>query len=255
MSLPKISIITPSFNQGKFIEETILSVINQNYPNLEYIIIDGGSTDNTIDIIKKYENKISYWISEKDKGQSDAINKGFKVASGEIIGWLNSDDLYLRPDISRNDEKSTLLCVAEAFTKNPEIDLIYGDVENFNDKGETEYYHVNEFEPLDFLKRVSIHQPSVFWRKKIIEETGYLDENLHYTMDYDLWMRIFFTYKTLKINKIISKFRIHNSSKTNSNPKDMYMEYRKVFSRFICSIEKTKYIELLKELRIYDNSE
>src|SRR4051812_48252088 len=95
MNLPKISIVTPTLNQGNFIEETILSVIGQNYPNLEYIILDGGSTDNTIEIIKKYEKHLAYWSSEPDKGQSDAINKGFKIATGDILGWINSDDYYM----------------------------------------------------------------------------------------------------------------------------------------------------------------
>ncbi|GAG62509.1 unnamed protein product [marine sediment metagenome] len=118
LSWPRISVITPSYNQGRFLEKTILSVLNQNYPNLEYIIIDGGSTDESINIIKKYENYIDYWVSEKDRGQADALNKGFKKATGDIIGWQNSDDIYL---------PSVFLKIAELFKQNPKIDIIYGN--------------------------------------------------------------------------------------------------------------------------------
>src|SRR5690606_10615120 len=119
--LPKISIVTPSYNQGQFIEETILSIISQNYPNLEYIIIDGGSTDNTVDIIKKYENHLKYWVSEADKGQADAINKGLQHCTGDIFNWINSDD-YL--------ESNSLFTIANAY--NPAIDNnVAGNVRNF----------------------------------------------------------------------------------------------------------------------------
>lgn len=241
---PKISIITPSFNQGQYLEETITSVLDQNYPALEYIIIDGGSTDSSQDIIKKYENRLSYSIIEKDTGQSNAINKGFRRATGDIIAWLNSDDMYF-PD--------TLHTVASIFKNNPEVDLIYGDVEQFYENGRTEYYAVKDFEPLDFLSRVSIHQPSVFWRREILNEIGLLDETLHYLMDYDLWMRIFFNYKTLKVNKLLSRFRIHHQSKTNNNAPALYLDYRKVFSRFIHSCSNIEGESILKSLDIYDN--
>ena len=123
---PKISIITPSYNQGQFLEQTIVSVLGQNYPNLEYVIIDGGSTDNSVEIIKKYEQHLAYWVSEKDKGQADAINKGLKFCTGEIFNWLNSDD-YL--------ENGALYKIAAAF-ENPVIDMVAGVVRNFNNKEE-----------------------------------------------------------------------------------------------------------------------
>lgn len=247
MNFPKISIITPSFNQGNYLEDTILSVINQKYPNLEYIIIDGGSTDNSIDIIRKYEEKIDYWVSEKDDGQSDAINKGLKRATGDIVAWLNSDDLYL---------DDTLNAISKIFSENPHVDLIYGDVLNFNENtGEESVWVVHEFEPLDFLKRTYIHQPAVFWRNAVHNDVGYLDTSLYYQMDYDFWMRIFFKKETLKINKSLAKFRIHDSSKTSSNPPGMYLEYRKVFSRFINSLENKSYKQKLLKLGIYSNIE
>lgn len=241
----KISIITPSFNQAQFLEQTILSVISQNHPGLEYIIIDGGSKDKSVEIIKKYEGPLAYWLSEKDSGQSEAINKGLKKATGEIVGWLNSDDLYF-PD--------TLKTVSEIFCENPDVDLIYGDVEDFYPDGKTKIYK-NVFEPADFLTRVSIHQPSVFWRKKLHDKIGYLDESLHYLMDYDLWMRIFLNHKTLKTNKILSRFRIHDKSKTSSNPPQLYGEFRQIFSRFINSVGNRNIKKKLIDLNLYTNQQ
>lgn len=241
---PKISIITPSFNQGKYLEETILSVVNQNYPNLEYIIIDGGSTDDTLSIIKKHEKHIFYWVSEKDRGQSEAINKGFKVATGEIIAWLNSDDLYCN---------NTLEEISKVFTQNTDVDIVYGDVINFSESGQESYVR-NQFELYDFFSRVSIHQPSVFWRRKIMDEMGLLNENLHYCMDYDFWMRLFLNYKSLKINMVLSRFREHCQSKTNSNPLSLYNEYQNIISVFFNSIPNSLFINKLIGYNVYFNS-
>jgi len=246
MTAPKISIVTPSFNQGLYIEDTIRSVVEQNYPLIEYIVIDGGSNDQSVDIINKYRDRIFYFISEKDTGQSEAINKGFRKATGEIIAWLNSDDMYF---------PYTLNTVAEIFEKNKEVDLIYGDVEHFYEDGGKEYYSVSCFEAVDFLSRVSVHQPSVFWRKKILDNAGLLDEKLQYLMDYDLWMRIFFNYNTLKVDKLLSRFRIHKNAKTSNNPPGLYYDYRKVFSRFINSCSSPGKVSVLDELGIYDNPE
>lgn len=236
-NLPKISIITPSFNQGRFLEETILSVLNQNYPNLEYIIIDGGSTDNSKDIIKKYENQITYWISEKDSGQSEAINKGYKKATGDIIAWLNSDDLYT---------PHTLHEIAAHFTGHPEVDIVYGDVINFLENGK-ELYVDNQFELLDFFSRISIHQPSVFWRSEILEDATLLDEELFYCMDYDLWMKLFLNFRSLKIKKVFSRFREHSDSKTHTRPLDLYTEYQCLVSRFFNSLSGGTWKEKLSK--------
>jgi glycosyltransferase involved in cell wall biosynthesis len=187
-----------------------------------------------------------YWVSERDSGQSNAINKGLKKATGEIVAWLNSDDLYF---------PNTLNTVAKIFSENPDVDLIYGDVINFYEGSKKTEYHTNQFEPYDFLSRVSIHQPAVFWRKKILAQTGYLDESLYYLMDYDLWMRIFFSYKTMKVNKPLAKFRIHHTSKTSSNPKGLYLEYRKILSRFFNSMDEENIIAQLRNLGIYSNDE
>ena len=177
---PKISIITPSYNQGSYIEKTISSVLNQNYPNLEYIIIDGGSTDETIDIIKKYENKITYWISEQDKGQSDAINKGVKIATGDVINWLNSDD-YI--------EDNVLFKVGSEF-KNSNVDVLCGYSELITNAGtilKRTSQLENDFSL--FMSRGHIMQPSTFFRKSVFEEFTPIATNLHYMMDHYLWLQ------------------------------------------------------------------
>lgn len=239
----KISIITPSYNQGQYIADTIISVIEQEYSNLEYIIMDGGSKDETVDVIKKYADKITYWESKKDKGQSDAINKGLKKATGDIVAWLNSDDIYTENALKR---------VAEIFKKNPDVDIVYGNVwQCYPAKTEK---HVNKkFNPKQFLSGVNMHQPSVFWRRRVHEEVGFLDESLYYTMDYDLWLRLFYSYKSHKTDVILSKFRCHEDAKTNNNPKGIYTDYRKCISRFFRSAGFDKQIPTLRVLKIYDH--
>lgn len=179
---PVVSIVTPSFNQGAFLEETILSVISQDYPFVEYLIVDGGSSDCSIDIIKKYQNKISYWVSEKDNGQANAINKGWKMSRGEIIAFLNSDDTY-QPGIIEK--------VVEAFEKNPDWGMLYGDGARINEQGELIDYQ--KAIPYDIERELycnSIIQPTVFIRRSIVEKVGWLDESSLVAIDYDYWMRI-----------------------------------------------------------------
>jgi glycosyltransferase involved in cell wall biosynthesis len=186
---PRISIITPSYNQGQYIEETIRSVLLQGYPNLEYIIIDGGSTDCTVEIIKKYEPWITYWVSEPDKGQTHAINKGLAKATGEIIAYLNSDDYYL---------PNTFLKVAEYYNKFPNIDLFHGRCRYVNELGEKigeQCASIAYFEEIIDLwgvwwQKRQFVQPEVFWTKRITEKIGLFNEDLHYVMDYEYWCRI-----------------------------------------------------------------
>lgn len=209
----KITVITPSLNQGHFIEQTIQSVLSQNYPDLEYIIIDGGSTDNTPDIIQKYKNKITY-ISEKDNGQTEAINKGLRMSSGDIITYLNSDDLYL-PD--------TLTHINSFFKLNPYAKWVTGDYIIIDEKNKkiqsfvVTYKRLLRFIPtftmLSFTNFVV--QSSTFCRREVIDETGFFDVSLHYAMDYDYWLRIIKQYPLYVINKPLSAFRIHKSSKSS----------------------------------------
>ncbi|MCC6253167.1 MAG: glycosyltransferase [Bacteroidia bacterium] len=207
--LPKISVITPSYNQGEFIEETILSVINQDYPNIEYIVLDAASNDNTVNIIKKYENKISYWISEKDKGQADAVNKGFARATGDILCWLNSDDYYL---------PGTLKFVAENLDIN-KAQILFGEVDHIFDKTK-EIVHSNVKNKLEHynLKYYDyIIQPGSFWTRKVWENTGSLKHDMHFAFDWDWFIRAEMLGTEFKyVSRVMSIYRIHDAHKTNN---------------------------------------
>ena len=211
---PKISIITPSFNQGQFLEQTILSVLDQNYPNLEYIIIDGGSCDESVEIIKKYEEKLAFWISEKDSGQSEAINKGFRKATGEIIAWINSDDFYCENAFHK---------VAEHFIKNPNSFWVAGKTIFVDKNG----YFLSRKKPVysKFILRYgtsSIYQPSIFLRSCILKDIGYLNEEFHAIMDQEWYVRISEHYTCNFIDSDIANFRWHENSKSSSKKKSLH---------------------------------
>jgi glycosyltransferase involved in cell wall biosynthesis len=240
----KVTIITPTYNQAEYIEQTILSVLNQNYKNIEYIIIDGGSNDGTIDIIKKYEDQLSYWISEKDNGQSHAINKGLKLATGDIVNWLNSDD-WLEPNAINK--------IVNYFEKNEEIDIVFGNCNIVYPENDVSLYTAVPFNPIDFSSRISVHQPSTFWRMELMNKIGSVDESLHYCMDYDLWAKMLFTNKSGMLNEVLANFRRYPESKTSHYEK-VFFDYRKVISRLIFSLNKELY-EKLKPLQLAYNDE
>jgi glycosyltransferase involved in cell wall biosynthesis len=210
---PKISIVTPSYNQGKFIEQTILSVINQNYPNLEYIIIDGGSTDDTIDVIKKYESRITYWVSEPDSGQSHAINKGLEKCTGEIFNWLNSDDWY---------NPGALFEVANAFINNKSAQFVSG-YENLIELNGMANLHTGTFlKPSieETIELCEVAQPSTFFKLDAIRKVNGVSEDLHYIMDGEMWIKLLMLYGQghfIKLGKVLVNFRLHSNSKTVSN--------------------------------------
>lgn len=213
--LPKISIITPTLNQAQFIEETIQSVLSQGYPNLEYWVIDGGSTDGTLDILKKYQEKLC-WISEKDRGQSEAINKGMRRATGDVVAFLNSDDVY---------EPGALASVGEFFLKNPAAAWLTGWCRVVNSKGVEIHQLITLYKKFWLVWRSYrvllildyVSQPATFWRREVIQEVGYFDENIHYAMDYDYSLRVGKKFKLWVIPRYLARYRIHASSKAGSS--------------------------------------
>ncbi len=205
--IPSVSIITPSFNQGRFLKDTILSVLTQDYQKIEYIIIDGGSSDNSVDVIKKYSSELAYWVSEPDKGQADAINKGFLRASGDFICWLNSDDLLYPHFISSR---------VQQFKNNPVIDIIYGDVDQGMKPEETWLRKGKQTDSCSMLKslEIPIPQQSAIWRRKVLDVTGVLNPQLHTLLDRDFFIRIARNHKMLYIPGALAFFRVHDMSKS-----------------------------------------
>lgn len=204
---PRITVITPSFNQGQFIEETIRSVLLQGYPNLEYIIIDGGSTDNSVEIIKKYEPWITFWVSEKDRGQCHAINKGFARATGDIFAWLCSDDVYAPGALHRiaenlGNRKSAMAVGASIITRGP--DTLEGALDRRQPSFADMAYNVKTFP-----------QPSTFWTRDLWEAAGPLGEDLYFVMDYDLWLRMVPRAQSVKrLDEILSYQRAQPDQKS-----------------------------------------
>lgn len=223
---PKITIITPSYNQGRFLEQTILSVIGQGYSNLEYIIIDGGSTDNSVEIIKKYASHLTYWESEKDRGQAHALNKGFAQATGAIFGWINSDDFYL---------PNTLSFVAEQLNaRSPEF--LFGNCLHFvNDEPRAYGSDVRgEHERRDLRLADYIIQPSSFWTRDTWLKAGPLDESLHFGFDWEWFVRAMKAGVAFKaVDRYLSAYRIHEAHKTAVGGDKRRVELASIYGRHV----------------------
>jgi glycosyltransferase involved in cell wall biosynthesis len=244
--IPKISIITPCFNAVNYIEQTILSIIKQDYDHLEYIIIDGGSTDGTVDIIRKYEDKLAYWISEPDQGQSDAINKGIAKATGDIFNWINADD-YLEAD--------ALTRVAEAFNKN-EIDILYTNTLLFNEHG---IIRMNGGETMDLnlfnlLNSKGLNQMGMYWSLPIVKKLNGVNPAFNYSMDLDLFKRYLLTFGANKIlfrNMVTGYFRLSSDSKTGSEFEINFHLFDKENNAALCqyaAVAGANYVKVIQRL-------
>lgn len=216
---PLVTIVTPSYNSAATIEQTLKSVQLQEYPNIEHIIIDGGSTDGTLDILRRYPQV--RWISEPDHGQADALNKGFRLAQGEIIGWLNADDMYL---------PGSIISVVDYFERWPEVDFIHGEVDYIDLNGTVLYTSPGqEFILLQALQENPINQPAAFFRRNVFERVGFLREDLHYVFDYEFWLRLGRVVENRHVPERWAQFRLCAGTKTVEYPERFWLEKLKVF--------------------------
>lgn len=224
--VPKISIITPSYNQAQYLRATLESIHGQAYPSLEHIVIDGGSTDGSVNVIQEYNDSLTYWESVKDRGQSDAINKGLRLATGEIVAWLNSDDVLM---------PGTLQRVAAVFSSHPEVDVVFGDYDLIDASGmvlETKREIPFHFNTILFGTNY-IGQPTVFVRRRVVESVGLLDETLHYAMDWEWWLRMAASgYRFLHLRHVMAGCRWHSECKTVIAPARFAHECSMVRLRF-----------------------
>ena len=221
---PLISIVTPSYNQAQYLEETIRSILLQGYPNLEYIIIDGGSTDGSIDIIRRYEPWLAYWVSEPDQGQADAINKGWRRCRGEIVAWLNSDDTY---------EPDALRMVAQEMNSEKDHPVVYGDCNFIDETGR--FLRTIHPPPLSLGSLIRYWvpdsvppQPAIFLSLRVIQDVGLLNTSLHYAMDYDLCVRAISHYRFHHIPRPLANYRYHSESKTGHGWQPFFREWHDV---------------------------
>ena len=224
MEQPLVSIVTPSFNQARFLESTIRSVLEQGYPNIEYILVDGGSTDDSLDILQRYTDRFAWWVSEKDRGQTEAINKGFAHAKGEILAWLNSDDTY---------EPGAVSGAVEYLRDHPGVGLVYGDANLIDEDGrfidrfpaaQTDYKH---------LRRGYVHIPqqAAFWRADLWKKVGPLDPSFFFAMDYDLWLRLAALAPVKYTPRLWANFRLHAQGKTISADERCWPEMLRIHYR------------------------
>lgn len=225
-SQPLVSVITPSYNQATFLEQTLRSVLEQDYPNLEYWVIDGGSIDNSLEIIKRYADKLAGWVSEKDRGQADGVNKGFATATGEIVGWLNSDDLYYPGAISD---------AVDAFRQHPDASFVFSDVESIDEDGNAfNLMRYGDWKLADLMSFKIIGQPGVFMRREVLEQAGYLDLSYNYLLDVQLWLRMAAIAEPQYIQgKVWAAARMHSEAK-NMAQAEKFGEEAFTVAKWLC---------------------
>jgi glycosyltransferase involved in cell wall biosynthesis len=235
---PLVSVITPSYNQAHFLEGTIQSVLNQDYPRLEYIIVDGGSTDGSLDIIRKYAHRLAWWVSEPDRGQTDALNKGFSKAQGEVLAWLNSDDTYL-PGAIRE--------AVDVLQAHPDSGMVYGDADLVDETGKVLGRFPASQTDYDRLRKGYVHIPqqAAFFRADLWRQVGPLDPTFFFAMDYDLWVRLAKVSTLHYTPRLWANFRLHGQGKTAVSddrcwPEMLRVHYREGGSPFSPLVWKAK---------------
>ena len=221
---PLVSILTPSYNQGRFLEQTIQSVLSQDYPHLEYLIVDGGSTDGSLEIIQHYGPRLSWWVSEPDQGQTDALNKGFAHANGEIFAWLNSDDTYLPGAVS---------AAVSRLQAHPEAALVYADANLVDEEGRIIGRFPSRQTNLNMMLRGSVHIPqqTAFFLARAWKQVSPLDPSFHFAMDYDLWVRLAKTAPLIYTPGLWANFRLHGAGKSVTMDDRCYPEMIRVYQR------------------------
>jgi glycosyltransferase involved in cell wall biosynthesis len=222
MEQPLVSIVTPSFNQGRFIRQTIESVLSQDYPRIEYLVVDGGSTDETLEILRSYGDRLT-WVSEPDRGQADAINKGWRGARGEILAYLNSDDFYLPGAVSR---------AVRFLSERPDLVAVYGEAWHSDETGHVwERYPTEAFDRQRLKEICYICQPATFLRRHAVARVGYLDESLRYCMDYDLWLRLLQVGPLGHLPEYLAVSRLYGDNKTMGQRVQVHVEIMDMLRR------------------------
>ncbi len=239
-SLPLVSIVTPSYNQGHFIRETITSVLSQEYPNIEYWVIDGGSTDDTLSILKEYEHDPRFhWLSEQDQGQSDAINKGWSRCRGEIIAWLNSDDTYLPGAIQTQ---------VNALLAHPDCEIVYGDVVYTDQDGEPLYtFYGRPYNLIEVLRLTIPIQPTTFIKRSVCERIGPINISFRYSMDSDYWSRAAQVTNFWYEQRSIATYRLHNQSKTVADYSLFYRDWLRILDNFFANEQAARQYQQHKQ--------
>jgi glycosyltransferase involved in cell wall biosynthesis len=224
---PRISVVTPSFNQGQFIERTVRSVLDQGVDSLEFVICDGGSADGTVEILRRYQDRLR-WLSEPDGGQADAVNKAIAMTSGEIIGWLNSDDIYY---------PGALAYICAFFDEHPDVNIVYGNANHIDEDDRViEPYYTEDWNLERFRDVCFVCQPAVFFRRRVVSEYGLLDASLRFCMDYEYWLRIGATTPLVRVPRVLAGSRLYSTNKTLGSRVAVHAEINDMLSRTIGSV-------------------